>query len=82
LYNKALAKGLIKESEWNEYLSGKNLNFIPPVWSEHFCRKDLTDLLKKINRNFYFDINYIIRFLSEFKNYHFPLRKFKAFLGI
>lgn len=82
LYNKALNNSIIKESEWDEYISGKNLNFIPPVWSECFCRKDLTDLLKKINRNFYFDINYIIRFLSELKNYHFPLKKFKAFLGI
>lgn len=82
LYNKALDKGIIKESEWNMYLAGKNLNFMPPVWNEYFSAKDLTCLLNKINRDFYCDVKYIIRFLSEFKNYHFPLRKIRAFLSI
>ncbi|GAB1402123.1 radical SAM protein [Elusimicrobiota bacterium] len=82
LYNMALDKGIIKKTEWDMYLAGKNLNFMPPVWSEYFCSKDLSDLLIKINRSFYFDLNYIIRFLSKAKNYNFPFRKFKAFLGI
>lgn len=82
LYNKALDEAIVKESEWNTYLSGKNFNFIPPVWNEYFSAKDLTGLLNKINRNFYCDAKYIIRFLSEFKNYHFPLRKIRAFLSI
>ena len=63
-------------------LAGKNLNFTPPVWSEYFSVKDLTGLLSKINKDFYCDAKYIIRFLSEFKNYYSPLRKIRAFLSI
>ncbi|MDD5021379.1 MAG: radical SAM protein [Endomicrobiaceae bacterium] len=82
LYNKALANGIIKESEWNTYLAGKNLNFIPPVWNEYFSTKDLISLLNSITKDFYFNFDYILRFLTEFKNYHFPIRKIRALLSI
>lgn len=82
LYNEALNKTIIKESEWNTYLTGKKFNFISPIWNEYFSTKDLISLLNKINKDFYFDLNYILRFIFEFKNYHFPIRKIRAFLSI
>jgi len=82
LYNKAVEKGIIDDLSWKSFLLGKDESFIPPVWSENFTKQELLETLKDINRKFYLNFAYVIRFLSNFNNYRFPMRKIKALLGL
>ena len=82
LYKNALGKGIIKQGNWDVFVSEPHLKFEPPIWGEHLNREDLAQLLKFSYKKFYLRPKVFLRNLLNLTDLSTLKRKLKTCLNI
>lgn len=82
VYRDALERGVISHDVWREFAAHPRDDFVPPVWEEHFSRKELQDLLIQGYQSFYLRPGYILKRLLRLRSWTELKRKARAGLGV
>lgn len=66
VFQQGVDKGLWEADCWEKFMADPSENhFLPTAWEEHLSKKELLDVFKKLNRQFYFHPSTLARtFLS------------------
>jgi anaerobic magnesium-protoporphyrin IX monomethyl ester cyclase len=82
LYQEALESGLIGKDVWLRFAQHPTQDFEPPIWEEHFTRRELQELITKSYKSFYLRPEYVWRRLHRVRTFSELKRKFKAGLSV
>jgi anaerobic magnesium-protoporphyrin IX monomethyl ester cyclase len=82
LYREALDNGLIREDVWRQFALHPTRDFEPPIWEEHFTKRELQELIIRSYKSFYLRPEYIWRRLFRLRSFAEFKRKFKAGLSV
>ncbi len=85
-YKKGIDKGIVDPNFWPNYIRNPKKEAYAALWNEHLTRENLTALMAKAHRSFYFDPRYIFYMMSNVKSLkefytkaHAGLNLFKIF---
>ncbi|MFC2149729.1 B12-binding domain-containing radical SAM protein [Candidatus Auribacterota bacterium] len=74
IFNEGSSKGLFDSETWRKFVLDPKPNFEEPVWEEYMSREELSGLLSRCYRRFYFRPKLIARKLIDIRNVkHFKL---------
>ena len=82
LYREALDGGLIREDVWRQFALHPSRDFEPPIWGEHFTKRELRELITSSYKKFYLRPQYVWRRLLRLRSFAEFKRKFKAGLSV
>lgn len=82
LYKEALDKGIIKNDVWLEFAENPNINFVPPIASEYFNRKELEKLVARSYRQIYFSFPFLVRELKKIRSLEMLSTRIKSALSL
>lgn len=82
LYQEALDTGLIREDVWRCFALHPTRDFEPPIWEEHFKKRELQELMIRSYKSFYLRPEYVWRRLLRLRSFAEFKRKFKAGLSV
>jgi anaerobic magnesium-protoporphyrin IX monomethyl ester cyclase len=82
LYQEALDNGLIREDVWRRFAQHPIRDFEPPIWEEHFTKRELQGLITRSYKSFYLRPEYVWRRLLRLRSFAEFKRKFKAGLSV
>jgi anaerobic magnesium-protoporphyrin IX monomethyl ester cyclase len=82
LYNLAITKNLISDSDWKRFVLNPSKDFYPPVWEESFTKKELYRMLNKAYRVFYLSSLKNIRKMISHQSYNNIADKIYFFIGV
>ena len=83
VYDQAVAKGLIKDGQWNEWARDPlNAKLKVGHWNEYVSMEKLVELQKKAYRIFYFSPSVIWGQIKQIKSFHEFKTKLKGALNV
>ena len=68
-YKIGIEKGIVDPDFWPNYVRNPKKDINALLWEEHLTREDLTELMQKVHRSFYFDPLYILRAMISVKSF-------------
>lgn len=68
IFDLAVQKGLLDNNIWRKHAATPIPNFVEPIWEEHLSRHDLSELLIRCYRRFYFRPLSILRKLRAVRH--------------
>ena len=68
LYEMALGENVIANDVWRDFAKNPQPGFLPPIWEKELPRAELSSLLKKAYKSFYFRPKYILKRILQLKS--------------
>jgi len=82
LFDLAVKKNLANLDEWKNFVKNADLHFKPKMWTEHFNKDELRNIIKKAFREFYFRPSYIIKNFFKTNSLYELKRKILGFFEL